>query len=208
MPPKTIAIIASSVLLAALMSLWFTLRSPQPAVNRSIFTSLGQVLAQTTATAVHDRGQVVAVIADCYAESGNVVHDQWRAFAGELKKHPAISLAAPELIPPGQHTPLVEILDRHPQARTIVFFVDPPTTLDMEASASRPTVPPLVVVGNPDLPTKNYYGQFLTSGLVAAVIIPRSVPAVAPPAPLKTPREWFDRYYQLYTPQNFDMLPE
>jgi len=24
----------------------------------------------------------------------------------------------------------------------------------------------------------------------------------------KTPREWFDRYYQLYTPQNFDTLPE
>lgn len=208
MQPKTIAVIASSVLLAALGSLWFTLRSPQPQVNRSIFTSLGQVLAQATATAIHDRGQVVAVVAECYAESGNVVHDQWRAFAGELKKYPSISLAAPELIQPGQHTPLVEILERHPQASTIVFFVDPPGTIDLEAVASRPAVPPLVLVGNPDLPAKNYYGRFIASGLLAAVIIPRSFPAVAPPAQPKTPREWFDQHYQVYSPQNFDTLPD
>ena len=208
MQPKTIAIVASVVLLAALVSLRFTLRPSMPKVNPSILTSLGQVLAQETASAVHDRGQVVAVVADAYDQFGTVLRDQWKAFADELKKHPSVSLAAPEIRQPGSHTPLGEVLDRHPQASAVVFFVDAPDALELEAVAIRPSLPKIVAVGNPDVPAKNYYGNFLTSGLLAALIIPRSISDVTQSTELKTPREWVDRYYQVYTPQNFDILPE
>ena len=208
MQPKTIVIIAGTVLLVALVSLWFMFRSPIPPVNRAIFTSLGQVLAQETATAIHDRGQIVAVIADGYETSGTVLQPQWKAFTSELKKHSSISLAKPEIVPPGNHLPLGEILDRHTQAGAIVFYVDPPTSVDLDAVASRSALPKLIAIGNPDLPAKNYYGHYLNSGMLAALIIPRSIPSAAPAAEPKTPREWFDRYYQLYAPQNFDTLPE
>jgi len=200
--------IAVPVLLAALVSLWFTLGSSPPPVKRALITSLGLVLAQEAATAAHDQGQIVAVIAADHQQAGTVMHAQWRAFTGELKKHPAIHLAEPEVATPGNHVPLGELLDRHLQARVIVFFVDPPDLRDWNAVASRTTVPKIVAVGNPDLTARGHYAQAFNKGILAAVIFPRSVPAAAPAADPKTPRAWFDQSYQIYTPQNFATLPE
>ena len=208
MQTKTTAIIAGMILIAALASLWFTLGSSPPKVNPMIHNSLGQVLAQEAAQAIHDQGEVVAVIVDAHQQSGAVLHDQWQAFTGELKKHPAIHLAVPEIASLGGHVPLGEILDRHTPASAIVFFVDPPDSGDLAAAANRPMVAKIVAVGNPDLPTKNYYGRFLTSGLLAALIIPRPFSDLTQSAQPKTPREWFDKYYQVYTPLNFATLPE
>ena len=208
MQPKTLAIIASVVLLAALISLQFTLGSAVPKVNRSVYTSLGQVLAQETAGAIHDRGQIVVVVADAYDQFGTVLRDQWKAFSGELQNHAGIHLATPETRPPGQHVPLGEVIDRYPQAAAIVFFVDTPDAPELEAAANRAASPKLVVVGNPDLPTKNYYGKFMASGLLAAVIIPRSFSDRSRAGKAQSQRDWFDQYYLVYTPQTIDTLSE
>ena len=208
MQSKTIAIVAGAILLAALISLRFTLGSAVPKVNRSVYTSLGQVLAQETAGAIHDRGQIVVVVADAYDQFGTVLRDQWKAFARELQNHAGISLAPPETRPPGQHIPLGQVIDRYPQAAAIVFFVDSPDAPELEAAANRATRLKLVVVGNPDRPTKNYYGKFMTSGLLAAVIIPRSFSDQSRTGKAQTQREWFDQYYQVYTPQNYASFPD
>lgn len=207
MQSKTIALVAGLTLLAALVSLRFTLRPAQPQVDHAVYTSLGQGLAQEAATAIHDRGQIVTISADFHANSGTVWHEQWQAFTSELKKHTSINLAPPEIVT-SVHISLVDILDRHPQAGAIVYFTDPPDELDLEAVASRSALPKILVVGNPDLSVKSYYGKFITRGILTALIVPRSVNDVAPPAEPKTPREWFDRYYRVYTPQNISMLPE
>ena len=208
MQPKTIVMIAVPVLLAALVSLWFTLGSSPPPVPRNYFTSLGQVLAQETVAAAGDRGQIVAVIAADHKQSGTPLNAQWQAFTGELKKHAAIQLAEPEVATLDSHLPLVEIIDRHPQASTLVFFMDPPDLRDWNAMANRATVPKIVAVGNPDLPAKGHYAQAFNKGILAALIFPRPTAAGAPAQPPKTSREWFDQYYQVYTPQNFETLPE
>lgn len=208
MQSKIIAIITGVVLLAALVSLRLALRSSGPKYQPELHTSLGWELAQQTAVAVHDRGQVVAVVADVYEQSGFVLSDQWRAFVGELKNHAAITLAPPEVRQTGVHVPLGDILDRLPKATAIVFFVDPPNALDLDTAASRSALPKIVVVGNPDLPTGNYYGPYLTSHIITALIIPRSTSAPTQMALPKTSREWFDKYYQVYTPQNADALPD
>ena len=207
MQSKTIALVAGLILLAALVSLRFTLRTAMPQVDHALYTSLGQGLALEAATAIQDRGQIVAVIADFHSNSSTFWREQWQAFTGELKKHSAISLAPSEIVN-SVHISLVDILDRHPQAGAIVYFTDPPDALELEAVASRPALPKIVVVGNLDLSVKSYYGKFITSGILTAVIVPRSVTDVAPPTEPKTPREWLDRYYRVYTPQNLDSLPD
>ena len=206
MQPKTTAIIAGAVLLAALVSLWFTLGSSPPPVPRNLFTSLGQGLAQEAVAAAGDQGQIVVVIAADHKQSSTPLNAQWQAFTGELKKHTSFQLAEPEIATLDSHLSLVEIIDRHPQASVLVFFMDPPDLRDWNAVANRTAVPKIVAVGNPDLPAKGHYVQAFNKGILAALIFPR--PTVAPSVPPKTSREWFDQYYQVYTPQNFETLPE
>ena len=207
MQSKTIALIAGLILLTALGSLWFTMRPGRPPVDHALYTSLGQGLAQEAATAIHDRGQIVAVIADFHEKSGTVWHEQWQAFTGELKKHSSISLAKPENANLG-HVPLADMVNRHAQASAIVFFMDPPDSVDLDAVANRQVLPQLVVVANAGLPAKSTYGKYLSSGILTALILQRPVTDPAPVAQPKTPREWFDKYYQIYTPQNFESLPD
>ena len=208
MQPKTTAIIAGAVLLAALVSLWFMLGSSPPPVPRNLIASLGQGLAQEAAAAAGDQGQIVAVIAADHKLSGTPLNAQWQVFTSELKKHAAVQLAEPEIAIPGSHLLLGEILDRHPQASVLVFFVDPPDLRDWNSIANRTTVPKIVALGNPDLTARGHYAQAFNQGILAALIFPRLAADVAQAAPPKTPREWFDRYYQVYTPQNFATLPE
>ena len=199
--------IAVLVLLAALVSLWFRFGSSPPPVPRNYFTSLGQVLAQESVAAAGDQGQVVAVIAADHKQSGTHLNAQWQAFTGELKKHTSFQLAEPEFAALDSHLFLVEILDRHPQARVLVFFVDPPDLRDWNAVANRTAVPKIVAVGNPDLTARGHYAQAFSRGILAALIFPRLADA-ALAAPPQTPREWFDKYYQVFTPQNYETLPE
>ena len=205
MQSKTIALVAGLALLAAWVSLRFTLQPAQPKVDHALYTSLGLGLAQQAATAIHDRGQVVAVSADFHGNSGTFWREQWAAFTGELKKHSSISLAPSEIVN-SVHISLVDVLDRHPQAGCIVYFTDPPDELEMAAVANRPALPKIVVVGNPDLSVKSYYGKFLTSGILTAVIVPRTVNDAALPTEPRTPQGWLDKYYRVYTPQNYESL--
>jgi len=207
MKPKTTAIILVTVLLVALASLRYTLRSPTPRVNHNIYTSFGQVLAQEAAKALNDRGQIVVISADFHKNSCTVWREQWKAFTGELKKHPSISLVQSDLIKPSR-IPLVEILNRYPQASALVYLVDSPDELDLEAVMNRPTLPKLIFLGNPDVSPKKYYGRFVANGILSVLILARPVTDPAPVVPPKTPREWFDKYYRIYTPQNFDTLPD
>ena len=76
------------------------------------------------------------------------------------------------------------------------------------APTSVTTAPKIVAVGNPDLSVKSFYGKFISRGILTALIVPRSVTDVAPSGEPKAPREWFDRYYRIYTSQNSNTLPE
>ena len=48
----------------------------------------------------------------------------------------------------------------------------------------------------------------LRDQLVAVIIGPRIGPPSEDTAQPKTPRQWFDRYYRVYTAQNIDILPD
>ena len=206
MQNKTTAAIAGVILVAALMSLWFPQRSKIPAVNHNIHTSLGYVLAQEAAAAVHERGQVVAVIADFGASSSPFWREQWQAFTGELKKHTQISLVTRAVGADGKPVVLQVIVDQNAQAAGIVFFAGSPDFAEMQALASRTQGPKLILIGNPDVPARDYRG-FFAAGSLAALVLPRSFADLGPNEHPKTPREWFDKYYQVYTPQNSDSLP-
>jgi hypothetical protein len=205
MQSKTTAIIAGVVLLAALVALWLQSGISQPNIKGSPFQTLGQVLAEEAAKAIQDHGQVVAVPIDPHGQSSAIWQEQWAAFTDELKKHPSITLAAPEFTDLDRPIPLADFLQQHAQAGVIVFFVDPQSWNDLDSVPNPQTAPKIVAVGNPDLPAKTVYTRFFTSGILAALILPHPLSSyqVEP----KSQREWFAKYYSLFTRQNYESLP-
>lgn len=113
------------------------------------------------------------------------------------------------LVVPVTGDPLVlhDILDQHPQAAALVYFVNPPGWEEFQVHADQPRVPKIIMVGNPDLPAKAYYGRFFEAGHLAALILPRPASTIGQ-TPAKSPREYFDKYYQVYTWQNYESLSD
>lgn len=208
MHSKATAIIAGMLLLGALGAICFTLNKDIPTVDHRIYTSLGYALAQETATATHDRGQVVAIIPDAGTSPSRIWREQWQAFTEELNKHPQISLATRVVGLEGSRVLLQQIVDQNPQVAGIVFLAGPLEFDDIQALSSRQPAPKLILLGNSDAPPKAYYTRFFATGVLAALILPRPFSDLGQQANPATLREWFEKYYRLYTPQNSESLPE
>ena len=218
MQRKLIISIASLILVIALWAIKRQLWSTLPQLNPVRIVSLGQVLAEETVQAVADHGHIVAVITAQYQQSSNPLREEFTSFQSELKKHRAVSLAAIEVVPEDldemvlgngcSSAQLQAILLKHATADAIVFLIDLPEWSHLHAR--RITPPPgqakMIVALNGTAPTKSAYGGYFANGFLTVLIGARSGPG--PVAPPKTPREWFDKYYQIYTPQNSDTLPE
>ena len=100
---------------------------------RDRFIGFGQALADQTAQAVQDHGQIVAVINAPHQVPGEPLHAVWEGFQNELKQHPGVTLAITEVlsddgtgIPPGagcSRDQLKQIIENHAGASAIVFSV-------------------------------------------------------------------------------------
>jgi len=215
---KLIGISAGILLLLALWAIkrqfWPTL----PQINPARIMSLGQVLADATVQAVAGHGHIVAVINAQHQQSGNPLHEEFKSFQNELNKRAAVSLAAIEVVPVDPNemvlgngcsgAQLQALLLKYATADAIVFLIDLPEWGRLQARriTPQPGKARIIVALNGSAPTKREYAGYFANGVLSVLIGAR--PGPAPMAKPKTPREWFDRYYQLYTPQNFDTLPE
>ena len=213
-----IAGICSVALLGSLVFLWRYYHPSGVKVSRTevinVQTGFGQVLAEETAKAVQDRGHIVVVTTDPPERFKSRANSHWHAFATELEKHNAIQITATEGVTfemdSGQlYCPrgaFKDIWERHKDADALVFFVDLPEWAAVAEVVSQSGKPKLIAADNAGVLTKVHYGGYFTSGILAALI---GKPAqLVPPSQPKTAREWFDKFYQVYTPQNSDMLPE
>ena len=218
MNARLTAVVCCVVLVVALLLLWLRLKPEIAKVDRqavvALNTGLGQALAEETVKAVHDRSSVVIVTMDLPVQLKSRSNYQWNGFASELQQHSAIHIIATESVQLDQESgrqswPLgafKEIWERHTDAAAFVFFVDLPGWATVAELSSKAGGPKIIAIDNMGPLTKLHYGGYFTSGILAALIGAPTQPV--PPAQPKTPREWFDQHYQVYTPQNFDTLPE
>ena len=209
---RKVTVIAVLVIVASLVSLFFTMCEHTPKVNRAPFIGLGQVLADETATAIDNHGTVVPVIADYHATGSTPMADEWNTFAKAIKKHSGVTLAAPVIVKldesmgePGiSRADFDKIIEKNANAAVIVLLVGMPM-LDAKHPLTLPhTAPKIVAVHNTSMPAKQYLANSIVTVLITSRMTPEENAAAVP----KTPRQWFDKYFQIFTDQNYQSMPD
>ena len=217
MNQKSLGIILGVILAGALLSIWLTNRTPTIQISKEEFcgvqTGLGQTLAGAVTKISPEPSRVVVVTSfqpDSFKKYSKYL---WPAFATELKKQ---KLEATIVTVPGNawnsgDTPADQaafkgLLEQYRKTDVLILFVDLPEWGRVAQALADYSGPTILAVDHQAERLKPHYGGYFSSGILAALIGPstRPVPQVQP----KTPREWFDRNYQVYTPQNFETLPE
>ena len=197
-------------ILAAALSILATFRPPTTGSARPVYIGIGQAVARTAATTLQTPGSLVLIVTAKHQSDRFPEFEIWQAFGGELKKHPALRLLATEIITaesPGEssltRSQLDQIVQKYPDVNLFVSLCGIPPW-----DPSTPFMPPsggskLVVVENE--PATQLAGYF-ANGSLAAAILPRLVPETNP-VPPTTAAAWFDRQYQILTPENYSAYP-
>jgi len=211
---KATVSIAGGVLIVALVAIWMQTRSATLTTDHALFGSIGQVTALETATTVHNHGQILAVIDWSYKISGGPHFDVWQAFQRELKKHSEITLLAPvsSEVEHGDGSPgcsssaFKNLMEQNADVDAIVFFISLPYWNRLQQTQRIPQrLPPQVIVVDTGLPL-GHYADYFANGYVTMLIAQRRDAVPTTPGGPRTEREWFDQYFQVFTPANFELL--
>ena len=206
------AIIAVVVIVLSLGWLWHTMVPSTPKLNRAPFIGLGEVLADETTKAIGNHGTVVPVITSYHTAGSTPMTDEWKTFAKEIKKHSGVKLAEPVIVkldeamgePGVSHAEFDKIVDQHGKANAIVLLVglpmwDPKNPLTLPNGA-----PKIIAMNSMPMPVKQYFDR----SIITVLITSRMTPETATTGEPKTPRQWFDRYFEIITAQNYQSLPD
>ena len=210
---KTTAVVAVLAIVVSLVSLQRTLLPSAPENSRQPFVGLGQVLGEETVKILGDHGRVVVVVWDDHKQAGNLLNDALEAFRGVLKKHPKIQITATEVIrsDTNKHTMVDnlsskmfnELVEKHTQADGLVLFTGLPT-LESQPPIQLPVPHPQIIAVQTSEPlTKSYFDRKIVN--VAVSSSSEQVPTGSAANP-QTPREWFDRFFQVFTIENYATL--
>lgn len=206
---KTVILVVVVLAIAgSLTSLWLTQRTSEAGMNPTPFAAQGEVVAEEVAKLLNHRGRIIVITADTATLSQPILTTQWKSFQRALKRSPAITLLATEPVPPRDPTGpsqyslptgwFTQIIERYADVDAIVSLVGVPVLSEAEFQRlpqRRPQIVAAAVFGM-------NLQQPLKQGLVQLAIVPRYEAAPASTTKPKTPREWFDRYYQIVTPAN------
>ena len=210
---KKVTLIAVSVILVSLISLFFTMCEGAPKINRAPFIGLGEVLAAETAKAIDNHGTVIPVLADYHTMGNTPLTDEWKTFAKEIKKHGGVTLGNPVIIkleettgePALARADFDNLVEKNSTAGALVFFVGLPLW-DATKPLTLPSggAPKIIAVHNAPQPVKKYF----TSSIATLLITSRQSPDDKATGEPKTPRQWFDKYFQVFTAENYQSLPD
>ncbi|MCG3147211.1 MAG: hypothetical protein PCFJNLEI_00649 [Verrucomicrobiae bacterium] len=210
---KTIvAIVAVVVIIGSIGWLARTMLPTTPKINLAPFIGVGETLAEQTAKVLSGHGRIVVLRESVHLTESVVIKSQWKAFQDSLKANSNIEIAAVENIKMTEQNPGITItreefdtlLKKYSTVNAIVSFVGLP-----EEDLSRPDVPAgptpkIIAYFYASSPAK----QFFANGSVTVIIRPRLMAEVNTGATPKSPREWFNKYYQVFDESNYQTMPE
>lgn len=209
---KKMALIAVSVIIVSLGSLFFTMYDWSPQMSQALYIGLGEALADETVKAIGPHGTVVPILARAHMEGNMAPAVEWKTFAKEIKKHRNVKLAEPILVnleettgePAITRADFDNLVDQHATAGALVFLVGLPAW-DAKSPVTLPSVAPkIIAVHHSPLSAKPYLASSVVTLLIAARIDPVATATREP----TTPRASFDRYFQIFTAQNYQSLPD
>jgi len=204
----TLAVLA---ILAAAFFLWR--RSSGPVVNLRPSTAAGEVLAEEVGRLLGGAGRVVIIGREVSRQGLDATGECAASFTGALHRRPALKLAATAWIPRSpvgmmdlgavSSEQLLAIVSKTPGANAVVVFAGlPPWSQELADKLAARSLKLVAVCG---------YGpnvrRWLESKALALAVVPRfDDPPAGAPAP-KTAKEWFEREFQLITPEDLGRLP-
>ena len=220
MNAKMISLGCGAILLIGSAVLWRELRPPVAKIDRTqtllASTAVGQVLAEDAAKIIQGRGSIVVVSEHPLELDRTSPDGRWNVLREELKRYPGIRIAALEIVKPEPEggmpgcpaAAFLQILNRHTDASAILFLTDLPDWLTVRAGIPQHLAPKVLALDTMGQLTQRHYARYFTMGTLTELIGSNLKSSSTPITQPKTPREWFDQHYQVYTPQNFDTLPE
>ena len=199
-----VAIVASGVFL------WRMFSGPDYRAQQKNFIAVGGFAAETLAERVPSEAQLLLIAPP--AGVSEIMDRQLEAFRDELAVRGGQLVA--QIEPPmDDRVEEAFFYDMGMSASAYVDLIRPYETVDYVVSFAGPPLafeedfewpadlPQLVVVGS----ALYEMGEMLKAGVVAWAIGPQLDP-VEPERPPKTPREWFDLNYVVYTAEDVDWL--
>ena len=174
--------------------------------NRPLQESVGQILAAETARVTGRPAKIVLVTVN--APGVPELKDQIDAFQKELKRIGGISIQDKVVLDPGDSQKyragaglsskhLLKVIRKHEGVDAIVSLVGVPEVSDQDLAQVK-SVPKIVA----ETHSPEKLVGLLDKKILVSAIVPRfEFPAPGPRKP-KTEREWFDRYFQIITPDS------
>lgn len=162
---------------------------------------VGQVLGEEAVKAMHDHGRVVLVYMAVNSVQSRAVLDGFRQ---TIAQHKNISLADIKNFKPSEtiigtlaFSQLAEVVNEYSNVDVIVSLLGVKSFTEANMAALPKPCPKLVVMDwNPEDVQRG-----MNAGLIKAAVMTRRLTAMPSDHP-KTAHEWFDRYYDLVTPES------
>ena len=208
---QLIAALVVLVAIAAVLLLWR--RSSDSTVNLRPSAAVGEVLAEEVGRLLGGNGKVVLFTRQPPADGPDANRERIESFEAAIRRKGNLKLAAPEWLPmpprgamdlgvvgPDQ---ILTALDKNPDANAFLVIAGlPPCSSALVEKLAARSIKLVAVCGyTADV------RRWLESKALAVAIVPRfgDLPP-GTPAP-KTAKDWFDREYQLFTPETTGQLP-
>jgi hypothetical protein len=212
MKTKKIAVtFAGLAILVAAVLLWQQFSNPR--VNLRPSAAVGEVLAEEVGRLLGGAGEVVIVSRQVPHDGPDATRERVASLMAALQHHATLKLAAAEVVPRAAggmmdvgavtDEQLLAAVEKNPKANAVVIFAGlPPCSQPLVDTLSARSLKLVAVCG---------YGptvrRWLESKLLAIAVVPRigDLPAETP-AP-RTTREWFQREFEIITPETIGRLP-
>ena len=209
---RRIVIVSSIVILLSLISLVRSQCGQTATMDKGPFLAQGEIAAEETIKALGDKANVVILKMEMRGTLAETTELQLDSFLKTLKKGSSIKVSATETFHPPPYVdsddvPLtvgvtgefcLQVFQKHPQASAIVSFAGVPVLNRDQISALSVTSLRFIAAGNVPQSPPGALRRMLDANLILFAITPRTSPA--PPGEPKTPREVFDKFYQIVTP--------
>ena len=199
--PTLINTLALLTLLLALTSIIYrVVRDPGDQLKP--YQGMGEAMAEKTAQLLGGSGEVILLDSPGSGTGQQRAVAQFKKSAGSLTVKSVQGPRNGE--PPATREQLEEIIAQSGKADAVVVMSDSVDLESLKQSASNGAIPRLILM-TWDVESAR---ELLQKNIVSAAIVPRfRGPAEGLPVP-KTPREWFENFYETLTPEDLGEAPE
>ena len=194
-------------LLAVIICCWLWIYFTQfatPAFNQPLHQAVGQVMAEETVKLLDQKGKIIVLAVN--PREFPELKAQLTSFTAVLKKAPAVTIKEQCLLKADDPKygvgrglsakRLIQVMSKYRDADAVVSFIGTPNLTDQDLTQLAQAHPKFIA----EVRSTERTLKLLDSGVLQLVVVPRF--AFPPPGPKHphSPREWFNRYFQVLTP--------